>query len=222
MIDKSREIASGLLRFKGCIFVVLVTNDSSDIIFSPNWIYDVWGLSLIPVKSTVHVGLLTCIEMPWTPFKLPTFSTNVTATGSPNANPRAKRLRYGRTVWKPIPHSLKPVLYPQTTHLHHLQFMVIMSAMLNACKSSPVFDREIKARSQCVQRRKGGTRSQLEKTGLRVAGFRKGREREFFCAHIPLHFSFERLPRRLGEVQKTNGTTIFLSSPFTIPLIIER
>ena len=102
--------------------------------------------------------------------------------------------------------------------------MVIVSAMLNACKLNPVFDREIKARSQCVQRRKGGTRSQLEleKSGLRVTGVRKGREREFFCAHIPLHFSLERLPRRLGEVQKTNGTTIFLSSPFTIPLIIER
>ena len=99
--------------------------------------------------------------------------------------------------------------------------MVIMSAMLNACKLSPVFDREIKARSQCVQRRKGGTRSQLEKTGLRVAGVRKGRERESFCAHIPLHFSFERLPRRLGEVQKTTGNTIFLSSSFIIPLILE-
>ena len=44
----------------------------------------------------------------------------------------------------------------------------------------------------------------------------------FSFAHIPLHFFFERLPRRLGEVQKTTGNTIFLSSPFIIPLIIER
>ena len=66
--------------------------------------------------------------------------------------------------------------------------MVIVSAMLNACKLNPVFDREIKARSQCVQRRKGGTRSQLEleKSGLPVTGVRKGREREFFFrSHSP-------------------------------------
>ena len=37
----------------------------------------------------------------------------------------------------------------------------------------------------------------------------KGKGKGIFCAHIPLHFSFERLPRRLGEVQKTTGTTIF-------------
>ena len=64
--------------------------------------------------------------------------------------------------------------------------MVIMSAMLNACKLNPVFDREIKARSQCVQKRNGGTRSQLGKSGLRVTGVRKGREREFFLrSHSP-------------------------------------
>ena len=99
--------------------------------------------------------------------------------------------------------------------------MVIMSAMLNACKLSPVFDREIKARNACK-----GEKEQREVSWRGLACSWQAFEREgkgnFSCAHISLHFSFEGLPRRLGEVQKTTGTTIFFSSPFTIPLIIER